>query len=250
MGARWRCTGPTFRPWLSHPPGQVCTTKSAMSWAARGTCRTQRPAPRYSPTSSRSMLRRRRRLRQESPARSEPTTPAKDCAACVRLWRHLALQDFGFKAEYIPEAVQIILPTIPESNPRRPTPENLTALLGHLFADEEGRYGFWGLTPTPYPIPHDGPVGKMLEATGRSPMRASHLHFMVTAPGLRTLVTHIFVAGDELLKYDTVFGVKQSLIKDFVEQPADTPTPDGRNLGRQGWARTRFDIVLAPEVLQ
>jgi hydroxyquinol 1,2-dioxygenase len=119
---------------------------------------------------------------------------------------------------------------------------------GHLFTDAEGKYSFWGLTPTPYPIPHDGPVGKMLEATGRSPMRASHLHFMVTAPGLRTLVTHIFVAGDELLKYDTVFGVKQSLIKDFVEQPGDTPTPDGRDLGHQAWARTRFDIVLAPEV--
>lgn len=116
---------------------------------------------------------------------------------------------------------------------------------GHLFADAEGKYSFWGLTPTPYPIPHDGPVGKMLAATGRSPMRASHLHFMVTAPGLRTLVTHIFVAGDELLKHDTVFGVKESLIKDFIEQPARTPTPDGRNLGGQGWARARFDIVLA-----
>lgn len=129
-------------------------------------------------------------------------------------------------------------------------PDDRVSGRGHLFADAEGRYSFWGLTPTPYPIPHDGPVGKMLEATGRSPMRASHLHFMVTAPGLRTLVTHIFVTGDELLKYDTVFGVKQSLIKDFVEQPAGTPTPDGRDLGRQGWARTRFDIVLAPEVPQ
>lgn len=121
---------------------------------------------------------------------------------------------------------------------------------GRLFADEEGRYSFWGLTPTPYPIPHDGPVGKMLEATGRSPMRASHLHFMVTAPDLRPLVTHIFVAGEELLEHDAVFGVKQSLINDFVEQPAGTPTPDGRNLGHQGWARTRFDIVLAPGVQQ
>lgn len=120
----------------------------------------------------------------------------------------------------------------------------------HLFTDTEGKYSFWGLTPTPYPIPHDGPVGKMLEATGRSPMRASHLHFMVTAPGLRTLVTHIFVAGDELLKHDTVFGVKQSLIKDFIEQPPGTATPDGRDLGMQGWARTRFDIVLASDPAQ
>lgn len=118
---------------------------------------------------------------------------------------------------------------------------------GHLFTDAEGRYSFWGLTPTPYPIPHDGPVGKMLEAAGRSAMRASHLHFMVTAPGLRSLVTHIFVAGDELLKSDTVFGVKQSLIKDFVQQPTGTPTPDARDLGGQNWTRTRFDIVLAPE---
>jgi hydroxyquinol 1,2-dioxygenase len=116
----------------------------------------------------------------------------------------------------------------------------------HLFSDENGNYRFWGLTPTPYPIPHDGPVGKMLEATGRSPMRASHLHFMVTAEGLRTLVTHIFVHGDELLKYDTVFGVKESLIKDFQEQPAGTPTPDGRDMGDRTWAKTRFDIVLAP----
>ena len=71
----------------------------------------------------------------------------------------------------------------------------------------------------------------MLAATGRSPMRASHLHFMVSAPGTRTLVTHIFVRGDELLSSDSVFGVKDSLVKDFVEQPAGTPTPDGRDLG-------------------
>lgn len=116
----------------------------------------------------------------------------------------------------------------------------------HLFSDEQGGFRFWGLTPTPYPIPHDGPVGEMLAATGRSPMRASHLHFMVTAPKLRTLVTHIFVRGDELLASDTVFGVKDSLIKDFVQQPAGTLAPDGRELGDRTWARARFDIVLAP----
>ena len=116
----------------------------------------------------------------------------------------------------------------------------------HLYSDDDGRYRFWALTPTPYPIPHDGPVGRMLAATGRSPMRASHLHFMVTAPGKRTLVTHIFVSGDELLNSDTVFGVKDSLIKDFVEQPAGTPTPDGRDVGDAAWARADFDIVLVP----
>lgn len=118
----------------------------------------------------------------------------------------------------------------------------------HLRSDDDGRYAFWGLTPTPYPIPHDGPVGQLLEKVGRSPVRAAHLHLMVTAPQLRTLVTHIFVTGDPQLEIgDSVFGVKDSLTKDFVEQPAGTPGPDGRDLGDQTWARARFDIVLAPE---
>lgn len=124
--------------------------------------------------------------------------------------------------------------------------DDRVAARAHLFSDHDGRYRFWALTPTPYPIPHDGPVGRMLNATGRSPMRASHLHFMVAAPGHGTLVTHIFVAGDEFLDRDTVFGVKESLITDFTEQPAGTPTPDGRDLA-QPWSRARFDIVLAPE---
>lgn len=117
----------------------------------------------------------------------------------------------------------------------------------HLFSNDEGAYHFWAITPTPYPIPHDGPVGAMLAATGRSPMRASHLHFMVDAPGTRTLVTHIFVRGDELLDSDSVFGVKDSLVMDFVQQPVGTATPDGRDLGDAPWARVRFDIVLAPD---
>lgn len=125
--------------------------------------------------------------------------------------------------------------------------DNRVAGRAHLFADDKGKYSFWGLTPTPYPIPHDGPVGKMLASVGRSPVRAAHLHFMVTAPGLRTLVTHIFVDGDPQIEVgDSVFGVKDSLIKRFETQPAGTPTPDGRDLGNQAWARTRFDVVLAP----
>ncbi|HET9172236.1 MAG TPA: intradiol ring-cleavage dioxygenase [Actinospica sp.] len=121
-----------------------------------------------------------------------------------------------------------------------------TAARAHLTTDEQGRFAFWALTPTPYPIPHDGPVGRLLEATGRSPMRASHLHFLVSAPGKRTLVTHIFVRGDELLASDAVFGVKESLVKDFEAQAPGTPTPDGRTLDAdQSWSRVRFDIVLA-----
>ena len=121
-----------------------------------------------------------------------------------------------------------------------------TAGRGHLFADHEGRYAFWAVTPTAYPIPHDGPVGGLLAALGRSPMRPAHLHFRVSAPGLRTVVTHIFVDSDALLDRDSVFGVKDSLIKVFSPQPVGTPTPDGRDLTDHTWSRVRFDIVLAP----
>jgi hydroxyquinol 1,2-dioxygenase len=120
------------------------------------------------------------------------------------------------------------------------------AARGHLFSESGGAYRFWALTPTPYPIPHDGPVGRLLAAAGRSPMRASHLHFMVSAPGKRTLVTHIFVRGDDLLSSDAVFGVKESLVMDFEREAAGTAAPDGRDLGGRSWSRVRFDIVLAP----
>lgn len=71
-------------------------------------------------------------------------------------------------------------------------------------------------------------------------MRAAHLHFMVAAPRFRTLVTHIFVRGDSHVESDTVFGVRDSLVKDFERQAA--PTPDGRDVE---WTRVRFHIVLA-----
>jgi hydroxyquinol 1,2-dioxygenase len=120
-----------------------------------------------------------------------------------------------------------------------------TAARGHLFSEEDGHYAFWGITPTPYPVPHDGPVGQLLGATGRTPMRASHLHFMVSAEGRRTLVTHIFVAGDVYLERDTVFGVKGSLVKSFVRPASGDPVPGGRQVDGP-WVRVDFDIVLAP----
>jgi hydroxyquinol 1,2-dioxygenase len=124
--------------------------------------------------------------------------------------------------------------------------DDRSAARGHLFTDEDGRYSFWAITPTPYPIPHDGPVGDLLSATGRGPMRAAHLHFMVTATGFHRLVTHIFVRGDAHQGSDAVFGVKESLVVDFAEQPAGTPPPDGRQVAGP-WTRARFDIVLVPD---
>lgn len=87
---------------------------------------------------------------------------------------------------------------------------------GHLRAsfltDADGRYSFETVLPVSYSIPTDGPVGRLLEALGRSPWRPAHVHFRITAAGCRRLVTHLFIAGDDHLASDAVFGVKPSLV--------------------------------------
>jgi hydroxyquinol 1,2-dioxygenase len=87
---------------------------------------------------------------------------------------------------------------------------------GHLFSDCEGRFWFRTVRPTPYPIPTDGPVGRLLRAAGRSPMRPAHVHFRIAADGYETLTTHVFAAGDPYLDTDAVFGVKESLVAPFA----------------------------------
>ena len=124
--------------------------------------------------------------------------------------------------------------------------DDRTAARAHLFTDQDGRYRFWALTPTPYPIPDDGPVGDLLAATRRSAMRAPHLHFMVSRAGMQGVVTHIFVAGDALSS-DSVFGIRDSLIVDFERSSTAEPTPDGRKVPGDTWTRATFDIVLRPE---
>lgn len=116
---------------------------------------------------------------------------------------------------------------------------------GHLFTAEDGRFWFWSVRPVAYPIPDDGPVGELLHAAGRGPMRPAHIHFMVTAPGYQRLITHVFVAGDEYLGTDAVFGVKQSLIAEFAEHLPGT-APDGRAMD-EPYATVDYDLVIARE---
>jgi hydroxyquinol 1,2-dioxygenase len=120
-----------------------------------------------------------------------------------------------------------------------------TAGRARMVADEDGRYGFWSVKPAAYPIPGDGPVGELLDATGRSPMRPAHIHFMVAAPAHHTLVTHVFAAGGPHLDDDAVFGVKESLIEEFSEQPPGDG-PAGRTLDGRWW-KLVFDVRLASE---
>ena len=81
--------------------------------------------------------------------------------------------------------------------------------------------------PKFYSIPVDGPVGELVRAAEKGPIRPAHVHFLVKAPGYETLVTHLFVKGDPHINSDAVYAVKPSLIVDFVEKPAGTPMPDG-----------------------
>jgi hydroxyquinol 1,2-dioxygenase len=122
-------------------------------------------------------------------------------------------------------------------------PGELTQGRGWLTAGPDGGYRFWSVTPSAYPIPADGPVGELLTAAGRGPMRPAHLHFKVDAPGHRTLITHVFLAGDEHLGNDAVFGVKESLVAEFAGHDGGT-APDGS--AREGrWDSVEFDLVLA-----
>jgi protocatechuate 3,4-dioxygenase beta subunit len=117
-------------------------------------------------------------------------------------------------------------------------------LRGRFFSRGDGSYAFVAVRPAPYPIPDDGPVGAMLEATGRHPWRPAHIHMIVRAKGFETLTTHVFDGASEYLDSDAVFAVKPSLVRGFTEHEADDPeTP----AGVQGaWVSVETDIVLAP----
>lgn len=90
-------------------------------------------------------------------------------------------------------------------------------LRGVFTSDAEGRYWFQTVKPRFYPIPDDGPVGKLLRSLDRHPNRAAHMHFIVTAPGYDQVITHIFTPDCPYLKEDTVFGVKEDLVAEFNE---------------------------------
>ncbi|WP_460274271.1 intradiol ring-cleavage dioxygenase [Celeribacter sp. ULVN23_4] len=100
----------------------------------------------------------------------------------------------------------------------------------------DGRYWFYGIKPVAYPIPDDGPVGKMLRQIGRHPYRPAHTHFRVMAEGFKPLITHIFVAGDAYISDDTVFGVKEPLIVEFSRETIGE--------GTNQWTAA-FDFILA-----
>lgn len=117
-------------------------------------------------------------------------------------------------------------------------------LRGVFASADDGSYWFRSVKPRNYPIPNDGPVGKLLDRLGRHPNRAAHMHFIVTAPGYEPVITHIFTPDCEYLTEDAVFGVKHDLIADFrkLDDPAQA-----KELGFSApfWA-VEWNFTLAP----
>lgn len=110
-------------------------------------------------------------------------------------------------------------------------------------ADAEGRFWFRTVVPACYPIPDDGPVGDVLRAQNRHPYRPAHVHFMIGRNGCETLVTHLFLADDEYLDSDVVFGMKDSLIRALEWQP---PGATARGtVVEAGMKALRYDFILA-----
>jgi hydroxyquinol 1,2-dioxygenase len=115
---------------------------------------------------------------------------------------------------------------------------------GRLKTDNEGRYWFWSIRPTYYPVPTDGPVGQMLSRMGRHPNRPGHIHMIVSAPGHQPLTTHLFVADSPYLDSDAVFGVRDSLIVEYERHGAGT-APDGRKMN-EPYHVAHYDFRLVP----
>jgi len=116
-----------------------------------------------------------------------------------------------------------------------------------MTTDDNGRYAFTTVRPVSYTVPNDGPVGQILDAAGRHPWRPSHLHYIVSADGCRSLVTEVFPDDDPYLDEDTVFGVRDDLVMTYVEQPAGS-FPDGFALSgtvKDAYSRVEFDLILA-----
>ncbi|SFL28752.1 dioxygenase [Shimia haliotis] len=125
--------------------------------------------------------------------------------------------------------------------------QDIHSFHGLMTADENGRYAFTTVRPVEYTVPSDGPVGDILNAAGRHPWRPSHLHYIVSADGHRSLVTEVFPDDDPYLDQDTVFGVRDDLVMTYVKQPAGS-FPEGFALSGSvddAYSRVDFDLVLA-----
>lgn len=118
-------------------------------------------------------------------------------------------------------------------------------LRGLFTANDAGEFWFRSIVPRHYPIPVDGTVGELLTATARHPFRPAHIHFMVSAAAHRPVTTHLFVGDSPYLDSDAVFGVKDSLVREFrtvddAERAAEVGLPNP-------FRAVHFEVTLQPQ---
>jgi hydroxyquinol 1,2-dioxygenase len=91
------------------------------------------------------------------------------------------------------------------------------------FRTNTGYFVFRTTRPRHYPVPTDGPVGKLVLASGRKPYRPAHVHFIITAPGYKRLVTALYIKDDQHLEGDVLFGSDESLVAEYKknERPGE-----------------------------
>lgn len=118
------------------------------------------------------------------------------------------------------------------------------SLRARFITDAEGRFSFRTILPCSYPIPTDGPVGELIAATRRHPMRPAHVHFLVKAQGFEPLVTHVFIAGDQYLDSDAVFGVKDELVAKVERR--DEPVMPDRTPASGPWHLMTYEFQMKP----
>lgn len=118
-------------------------------------------------------------------------------------------------------------------------------LRGVFRTGADGRYFFYAVKPKFYPIPADGPVGKLLGALGRHPYRPAHFHYILEKEGFDRLTTHIFDPDDPWIGSDAVFGVKASLMAEF--RPVDDPAEAAKHGLTGRFFDVEKDFVLAPK---
>ncbi|KAF2476962.1 aromatic compound dioxygenase [Lindgomyces ingoldianus] len=159
--------------------------------------------------------------RKDAPMKKMGDTIVSGIESTDRTWMHGIVTDFT-TGKPVEGAVLDVWHTAPnglyeQQDPNQPDMN----LRGRFTTGKDGKYNFYCLRPVPYPIPFDGPAGRVIQALGRHPYRPAHIHFILTAPGYKPIVTQIFDRNSKYIDDDAVFAVKDSLIVDFKPYQAD-----------------------------
>ena len=109
---------------------------------------------------------------------------------------------------------------------------------GIFTTDANGNYLIRTVAPLDYSIPMDGPVGELVRNQKRHGMRPAHMHFLISAPGFRELVTALYMSDSKYLVTDAVFGSTSANLVAWIE-PADAACP------LEGMASVRYDFKLS-----